>query len=56
VDRRLPLGNAKIGSLEIDNLVVKRIQAAEIAVSGSLTLPADDAERQLSERSDAHSG
>jgi hypothetical protein len=54
--RRLPLGNAKIGSLEIDNLVVKRIQAAEIAVSGSLTLPADDVERQLSKRSDAHSG
>ncbi len=56
MDRRLQLGNAKIGSLEIDNLVVKRIQAAEISVSGSLTLPANAVERQLSERSDAHSG
>jgi len=53
---RVQLGNAKIRSLEIDNLVVKRIQAAEVTVSGSLNLPASDIERRLSQPSDTHGG
>jgi hypothetical protein len=54
--RRVQLDNAKIRSLEIDNLVVKRIRAADVTVSGSLKLPAGDIERQLSQPSDTHGG
>jgi len=36
---RIAIGKAKIKSLEIDELTVKRLRAADVSISESLELP-----------------
>ena len=45
--RRILVGDAKFKSLEIQDLMVTRLHAAEIFVSESVQLPAGDAGRRL---------
>ena len=44
--RRVVVENAKFKSIEIDDLVVKRIRAAEVTVSDSLDAPGSPFERR----------
>ncbi len=50
VIRRLSVENAKFKSLEIDDLTVTRLRAAEVTVSHSLDLPGGDADRKRPSR------
>src|ERR1700690_4956 len=42
--RRLSVERAQLKSLEIEDLTVRRLRAAEVVVSDSLTLPANNAD------------
>ncbi len=44
--RRVVVENAKFKSIEIDDLIVKRIRAAEVTVSDSLEVPGNTYERK----------
>ena len=44
--RRVVVENAKFKSIEIDDLIVKRIRAAEVTVSESLEVPGSPYERK----------
>jgi hypothetical protein len=46
--RRVVIDSAKLKSLEIEELTVRRLQAAEVTVSDSLEIPGSAADRRLS--------
>jgi hypothetical protein len=50
VIRRLSVENAKFKPLDINDLTVTRLHAAEVTVSHSLDLPGGDTDRRISRR------
>jgi hypothetical protein len=46
--RRVVVESAKLKSLEIQDLTVTRLHAAEVTVSDSLKLPGGDVDRKIS--------